>query len=433
MKKNRIDVVTLGCSKNLVDSEMLMKQLLANGYTVRHDPEKSEGEIVVINTCGFIDAAKEESVDMILRFADAKKNRKLNKLYVMGCLSERYMSELQEEIPEVDKFYGKFNWKALISDLGKSFRQDVEYERMLTTPSHYAYLKISEGCNRSCSYCSIPIMTGKHLSRSMEEITDEVRYLVSQGVKEFQIIAQDLSYYGVDRYKEMKLAELIEKISDIEGVEWIRLHYAYPAKFPYDVLRVIRERDNVCKYLDIALQHISDPMLKNMRRNISKQEVIQLVQRIRDEVPGIHIRTTFLVGHPGETEEDLEELLQFTKETRFERMGAFPYSNEQGTYAFENYTDNISEEVKQERMDILMALQEGIAYETNESKIGETFKVIIDREEGDYYIARTQFDSPEVDPEVLIHKSEKELQIGNFYNAKVYQVEAFDLYANIVN
>ena len=431
MKKNRIDVVTLGCSKNLVDSEMLMKQLLANGYTVKHDPEKPEGEIVVINTCGFIGDAKEESINTILGFAEAKKNRKLNKLFVMGCLSERYMDELQTEIPEVDKFYGKFGWKGLISDLGKSFRKDVEYERALTTPAHYAYLKISEGCNRSCSYCSIPIMTGRHQSRPMEEIVAEVESLVAQGVKEFQVIAQDLSYYGIDRYKEMKLPELIERISDVKGVEWIRLHYAYPTKFPYDLLRVMRERNNVCKYLDIALQHISDNMLTKMRRGITKQETLALVRRIRDEVPGIHLRTTFLVGHPGETEEDFEELLQFVKEARFERMGAFPYSNEEGTYAYEKYEDNIPEIVKQERMDMLMAIQERVSLAVNESKIGQHLSVIIDREDADYYVGRTQYDSPEVDPEVLISK-DITLNKGDIYNVIITQAEPFDLYGNIV-
>lgn len=431
MKKNRIDVVTLGCSKNLVDSEMLMKQLLANGYTVKHDPEKSEGEMVVINTCGFIGDAKEESINTILGFAEAKKNRKLNKLFVMGCLSERYMDELQAEIPEVDKFYGKFGWKGLISDLGKSFRKDVEYERALTTPAHYAYLKISEGCNRSCSYCSIPIMTGRHQSRPMEEIVAEVESLVAQGVKEFQVIAQDLSYYGIDRYKEMKLPELIERISDVKGVEWIRLHYAYPTKFPYDLLRVMRERNNVCKYLDIALQHISDNMLTKMRRGITKQETLALVKRIRDEVPGIHLRTTFLVGHPGETEEDFEELLQFVKEARFERMGAFPYSNEEGTYAYEKYEDNIPETVKQERMDMLMAIQERVSLAVNESKIGQHLSVIIDREDADYYVGRTQYDSPEVDPEVLISK-DITLNKGDIYNVIITQAEPFDLYGNIV-
>lgn len=431
MKKNRIDVVTLGCSKNLVDSEMLMKQLLANGYTVKHDPEKSEGEIVVVNTCGFIGDAKEESINTILGFADAKKKRKLSKLFVMGCLSERYMEELKAEIPEVDKFYGKFGWKGLMTDLGKSFRKDVEYERTLTTPSHYAYLKISEGCNRACSYCSIPIMTGHHQSRSIEEIVKEVVSLVKQGVKEFQIIAQDLSYYGIDLYKEAKLAELINQIADVEGVEWIRLHYAYPSKFPYDVLPVIRERENVCKYLDIALQHISDNMLTKMRRGISKQETIDLIDRIRREVPGIHIRTTFLVGHPGETEDDFAELLQFVKEAKFERMGAFPYSNEDGTYAYEKYEDDILESVKQERMDVLMSAQEQIALKSNEAKIGKIFRVIIDREDDDYYIGRTEYDSPEVDPEVLVSKNIK-LKIGEIYNIGISGAAPFDLYGDIV-
>lgn len=368
MKKNRIDVITLGCSKNLVDSEMLMRQLLANGYTVKHDPEKAEGEIAVINTCGFIGDAKEESINVILGFAEAKKKRKLSKLFVMGCLSERYMEELQTEIPEVDRFYGKFAWKNLISDLGKSYHNEFGLERSLTTPSHYAYLKISEGCNRTCSYCSIPIMTGRHISRPMEEIEDEVKLLVASGVKEFQIIAQDLSYYGIDLYKEMKLPELVERIAKIKGVEWIRLHYAYPAKFPFDLLRVIRENDNVCNYLDIALQHISDNMLNKMRRNISKQETLNLIKRIRDEVPGIHLRTTLMVGHPQESEKDFEELVEFVKEARFERMGAFPYSNEDGTYAYNHYEDNIPEEIKQERMDLIMQIQENISSEINEKK-----------------------------------------------------------------
>lgn len=430
MRKNRIDVVTLGCSKNLVDSEMLMKQLLANGYTVKHDPEQSEGEIVVINTCGFIGDAKEESINMILSFAEAKKSRKLNRLFVMGCLSERYMEELQLEIPEVDKFYGKFDWKSLITDLGKSYHDELGLERSLTTPQHYAYLKISEGCNRSCSYCSIPIMTGKHQSRPIDEIEEEVRRLVAVGVKEFQVIAQDLSYYGLDLYKTAKLAELIERISDIEGVEWVRLHYAYPSKFPFDVLRVIRERDNVCKYLDIALQHISDNMLTKMRRNITKQETLDLLKQIRDEVPGIHIRTTLMVGHPGETESDFRELVDFVKEARFERMGAFPYSNEDGTYAYEHYNDNVSDDIKQERMDELMSVQERISSEISYSKIGKRIKVIIDREDQDYYIGRTEFDSPEVDPEVLIAK-DKALHIGSFYQVEIVESDAFDLYGKI--
>lgn len=430
MKKNRIDVVTLGCSKNLVDSEMLMRQLLANGYTVKHDPEKSEGEIVVINTCGFIGDAKEESINVILGFAEAKKKRKINRLFVMGCLSERYMQELQLEIPEVDKFYGKFAWKDLVTDLGKSYHENLKLERSQTTPEHYAYLKISEGCNRMCSYCSIPIMTGHHQSRPMEEIEDEVRTLVNTGVKEFQVIAQDLSYYGLDRYKAMKLPELIERISDIEGVEWIRLHYAYPAKFPYDLLRVMRERNNVCKYLDIALQHISDNMLTKMRRNISKEETLELVKKIREEVPGVHLRTTLMVGHPGETEEDFNELVEFVKEAKFERMGAFPYSNEDGTYAYEHYEDNVVEGIKQERMDELMLVQEDISRQISHSKVGKVLKVIVDREDEDYYVGRTEFDSPEVDPEVLITK-DKDLNIGCFYQIKIVNADEFDLYGTL--
>ncbi|MDR1182651.1 MAG: 30S ribosomal protein S12 methylthiotransferase RimO [Bacteroidales bacterium] len=431
MEKNRIDVITLGCSKNLVDSEMLMKQLLANGYTVSHDPDKPDGEIAIISTCGFIGDAKEESVNVILGFAEAKKKRKLNKLFVMGCLPERYMTELKAEIPEVDKFYGKFAWKDLISDLGKTYHNELALERMRTTPGHYAYLKISEGCNRTCSYCSIPVMTGKHVSRPMEEIEEEARRLVASGVVEFQVIAQDLTYYGLDRYREMKLPELVERLSDIEGVRWIRLHYAYPAKFPYDLLRIIRERENVCNYLDIALQHISDNMLKLMRRNITKQETVALLERIRKEAPGIHLRTTLMVGHPGETEQDFEELLQFVREVRFERLGAFPYSNEDGTYAYEHYSDNVPEEVKQERMNKLMAVQEEIAAELSRSKIDKKLKVIIDREDGGYYIGRTEFDSPEVDTEVLITK-DKTLETGRFYQVKVIDADTFDVYAEVV-
>ena len=426
MIKNRIDVVTLGCSKNLVDSEMLMRQLLANGYTVEHDPENPQGEIAIINTCGFIGDAKEESIDMILSFAEQKKNRKLKKLYVMGCLSERYLDELSVEIPEVDKFYGKFAWKNIIADLGKSYNQELSLERMLSTPSHYAYIKISEGCNRTCSYCSIPIITGKHNSRTMEEIEEEVRILVGKGVKEFQFIAQDLTYYGLDLYKEMKIAELVKRISRISGVEWIRLHYAYPAHFPMDLLPVIRECDNVCKYLDIALQHISDNMLSKMRRNITKEGTINLIEKIRAEVPGIHLRTTMMVGHPGETEEDFNELLEFVGDAKFERLGAFPYSHEEDTYCDKNYTDHIAPEVKEQRLGKLMELQEEIALTVNEAKIGKTLKVIVDSETPDYYIGRTEFDSPDVDGEVLISKDEA-LSIGSFYNVKITSAMPFDL------
>ena len=431
MVKNQIDIITLGCSKNLVDSEQLMRQLTANGYTAKHDPEEVNGEIVVVNTCGFIGDAKEESINMILELCEAKKRKEINKIIVMGCLSERYMADLEGELPEVDRFYGKFNWKNVIEDLGKVYRSDLQLERIVTTPPHYAYIKIGEGCNRMCSYCAIPIITGRYQSRPMEEIVEEVRILVSEGVKEFQIIAQDLSYYGLDLYKELKLAELIERISDVPGVEWIRLHYAYPSKFPYDILRVMRERDNVCKYLDIALQHISDNMLTKMRRHVTKEQTYELLKRLREEVPGIHIRTTLLVGHPGETEEDFEELMQFVKEAKFERMGAFTYSEEEGTHSAEAYADDIDEEVKQDRLDAIMRIQERVAAASNESKVGQTLKVIIDKEEGDYYVGRTEFDSPEVDPEVLI-KKDQTLQVGSFYQVKITGAETFELYGEVI-
>ena len=431
MIKNRIDVVTMGCSKNLVDSELLMRQLIANGYTLEHDPETPKGEIAVINTCGFIGDAKEESINMILSFAEAKKERGLKKLYVMGCLSERYREELQKEIPEVDKFYGKFDWRGLISDLGKSYNKELEFDRSLSTPPHYAYLKISEGCDRTCSYCSIPIITGKYKSRPIEDIEDEVRRLVTGGVKEFQFIAQDLTYYGIDLYKSMKLPELVERISDIKGVEWIRLHYAYPAHFPVDLLSVMRERDNVCNYLDIALQHISDRMLKIMRRNITKQQTYDLIKLFRNEVPGIHIRTTMMVGHPGETEEDFNELVDFVKEMKFERLGAFPYSHEEDTYNDKNYSDDVPASIKQERMNTLMDMQEGIALSVNETKVGQTMKVIIDREDSDYFVGRTEFDSPEVDGEVLISKA-KDLVVGEFYNVRIEAAYPFDLLGTVI-
>lgn len=431
MKRKRIDIITLGCSKNLVDSEQLMRQLEEVGYSVTHDTETPQGEIAVINTCGFIGDAKEESINMILEFAKRKEEGDLKKLFVMGCLSERYLRELAIEIPQVDKFYGKFNWKELLHDLGKSYHEELYIERTLTTPQHYAYLKISEGCDRKCSYCAIPIITGRHISKPIEEILDEVRYLVSQGVKEFQVIAQELTYYGVDLYKKQMLPELIERISEIPGVEWIRLHYAYPAHFPTDLFRVMRERDNVCKYMDIALQHISDPMLKKMRRNITKEETYALIRRMREEVPGIHLRTTLMVGHPGETEQDFEELVEFVKEARFERMGAFAYSHEEGTYSFKHYTDDIDPDVKQDRLDYLMRIQEGISAEVNGSKIGKEFKVMIDREEDDFYVGRTEFDSPEVDPEILVSK-EKPLIPGTFYNVRIDDAQAFDLYGSVL-
>ena len=420
--------MTLGCSKNLVDSEQLMRQFDALGYEVRHDAEKPDGDIVVVNTCGFIGDAKEESINTILQFADLRKKKKIDKLFVMGCLSERYMKELNAEIPEVDKFFGKFNYTDVLKEIGQEYRADLRLERTLTTPNHFAYLKISEGCDRTCSYCAIPIITGKHRSRSIEDIEKEVRNLTSQGVKEFQIIAQDLSYYGLDRYEQQKLPELIERISDIPGVDWIRLHYAYPAHFPDDILRVMRERDNVCSYLDIALQHISDNMLKKMRRNINKSRTYDLLHKIREEVPGIHLRTTLLLGHPGETGEDVEELKQFIRDIRFERLGAFAYSNEEGTFAYKMYKDDVPENVKQRRVDEIMSIQQGISAEINQTKIGQTMKVMIDRVEDEYFVGRTEFDSPEVDPEVLIPVGTEGVKKGDFYQAKIVDATDFDLY-----
>jgi ribosomal protein S12 methylthiotransferase len=428
VKKGKVDIVTLGCSKNLVDSEQLMRQFDALGYTVSHDSPEPDGEIVIINTCGFIGDAKEESINTILQFAGRRKQLQMDKLFVMGCLSERYQKELEKEIPEVDKFYGKFNYTNILTDLGKEYRADLRLERSLTTPGHFAYLKISEGCNRSCTYCAIPIITGRHRSRSFEDIEGEVKALVAKGVKEFHVIAQDLSSYGLDRYKAQKLPELIERISDIPGVEWIRLHYAYPAHFPYDILRVMRERDNVCSYLDIALQHISDNMLTTMHRHITKEQTYELIRRIREEVPGIHLRTTMLVGHPGETEQDIAELKEFLRFARFERLGAFAYSHEEGTYAYKHYKDTIPDDVKQARLDDIMRVQQGIAAEINAAKTGSTLKVIVDRLEGDYFIGRTEFDSPEVDPEVLIPKDTPGVKVGEFYSACITDATDFELF-----
>lgn len=427
MKKNCVDVITMGCSKNLVDSEQLMRQLQECGYEVTHDSDTPCGDIAVINTCGFIGDAKQESINMILEFCERKERGELDRLYVMGCLSERYLNELRKEIEQVDKFYGKFNWKELLDDLKKSYKAEIAHERVLSTPGHYAFLKISEGCNRRCAYCAIPIITGAHVSRPIEEILAEVRYLVSKGVKEFQIIAQELTYYGVDLYKKQCIAELVEKISDIEGVEWIRLHYAYPLHFPADLLRVMRERDNVCKYLDIALQHVSTKILKKMQRHVTKEDTYALIEKIREEVPGICIRTTMMVGFPGETDEDFEELMDFVKWAKFDRLGAFAYSEEEGTHAAENYRDNVSKKKKQERLDRLMEVQQRISTKLNADKVGQVYKTIIDRIEGDYYIGRTEFDSPDVDTEVLVHKSEGELQIGRFYEIEITDATEFDL------
>lgn len=430
--KKCVDIITMGCSKNLVDSERLMRQLQECGYHVTHDSEQPQGEIAVINTCGFIGDAKEESINMILEFCRRKEEGTLEKLYVMGCLSERYLEELRQEITQVDKFYGKFNWNELLIDLKEQYHEEISRERTLTTPSHYAYLKISEGCNRHCAYCAIPIITGAHVSRPIEEILDEVRYLVSQGVKEFQVIAQELTYYGVDLYKRQAIAELVERISDIEGVEWIRLHYAYPTHFPEELLRVMRERRNVCKYLDIALQHVSTKILKKMQRYVTKEDTYALIEKMRNEVSGICLRTTMMVGFPGETDKDFDELLEFVKWARFDRLGAFAYSEEEGTYAALNYRDNVSKKKKQERLDRLMEVQQRISTNLNNAKVGATFTTIIDRIEGDYYIGRTEYDSPEVDTEVLIPTSAGKLNIGQFYNVRIDDATEFDLMGSVV-
>lgn len=423
-------IISLGCSKNLVDSEQLLFQLQAAGYSIKHNTDQAEGGVVIINTCGFIQDAKEESIEVILQYAAARKRGKISKLIVMGCLSERYMNDLEAEIPEVDAYFGKFNWQNILNELGEEYREADKNQRILTTPPHYAYIKISEGCNRRCSFCAIPLITGRHRSRSIEDITLEIKDLTLKGVKEFQLIAQDLSYYGKDLYKENKLAELIETIADIPGVEWLRLHYTYPRNFPLDILPVIRERNNVCKYLDMALQHCSDGVLQKMQRGIDHRSTLALIEGIRKEVPGIHLRTTLMVGHPGETETDFEALKQFVRELRFERMGAFAYSDEEGTYANRHYTDDVPQEIKQARLDELMSIQQEIAASLNQKKIGQVHKVIIDREEAEYYIARTQFDSPEVDPEVFIDKTQV-LTIGEFYQARIYDAGMYDLYAKI--
>lgn len=423
----------MGCSKNLVDSEALMSLFEANGYHCTHDSENPEGEIAVINTCGFIEDAKQESINTILEFVQAKEEGRLKKLFVMGCLSQRYQKELETEIPQVDKYYGKFNFKQLLQDLGKADAISCVGPRHLTTPHHYAYLKISEGCNRHCAYCAIPIITGNHVSRSKEEILNEVRDLVAHGTKEFQVIAQELTYYGIDIDGKQHIAELIDSIADIPGVEWIRLHYAYPTHFPWDLLTVMRNRSNVCNYLDIALQHVSDHMLSRMKRNCTKEQTYELIERIRREVPGIHIRTTLMVGFPGETEEDFEELIKFTKWARFERMGAFSYSEEDGTYSALHYKDDVPEEVKQHRLDKLMRIQQNISAEIEAEKVGKVMKVIIDRQEGSYYIGRTEFCSPEVDPEVLISDKNIKLTIGDFYDVKITGSEEFDLYGTLVH
>lgn len=402
-----------------------MRQFASNGYQVEHDAEIPQGEIVVINTCGFIESAREESIHTILQLVEGKKEGRIGKLFVMGCLSERYMEELKAEIPEVDGWYGKFNWKGLLSEIGKAYHTTPADARLLSTPNHYAFVKVSEGCDRTCAYCSIPLMTGKHISRPMEEILEEVEGLAKIGVKELQLIAQDLTYYGIDLYKEHRIAQLVRAICRIDGIEWVRLHYAYPNHFPFELLEVIREEPKVCKYLDIALQHISDPVLKAMRRNVSKAETLALIKRIRAEVPGIYLRTTLMVGHPGESDQAFEELIDFVREVRFERMGAFSYSHEEGTYGYKNYQDEITPEVKLERLNRLMDVQQAIAFEQAERLVGTTQKVIIDGAAEGYYIGRSQYDSPDVDPEVLI-LSEEELEIGAFYDVKIIEADGFD-------
>lgn len=431
MRRDSVDIITLGCSKNLVDSEKLMAQFRANGLKVRHDPEQVNAETVVINTCGFIADAQEESINMILECAELKKAGKISKLYVMGCLSQKFHKELTAEIPEVDGWYGKFDWDGILKETGRKWHGEIFNERCITTPSHYAYLKIAEGCNRSCAYCAIPLMTGKYRSRSQEDILDEARKLVANGVKEIQLIAQDLTYYGTDIAHKPMLAELVQRISDIPGVEWLRLHYGYPNNFPFDLLPVMRERDNVCKYMDIALQHISDPVLKRMHRNITAAETREFLSRIREEVPGIHLRTTLMVGFPGETDDDYSQLLDFVREQRFERMGAFAYCEVDGTYSALHYKDDITDEIKQLRLSRLMSIQQDISASISQSKVGGIYKTVIDRLEGDYYVGRTEFDSPEVDPEVLIH-ADDELRVGNFYHVKVTEADAFDLYGKVM-
>ena len=436
MRKNEIDIITLGCSKNLVDAERLMYQLELAGYKCVHDSEHPNGEIAIINTCGFIGDAKEESIEIILQFAERKTKGKLRKLYVMGCLSQRYKEELPTEIPEVDKWFGKFDYMGIVDEVKELRRLEVKevncesYERTLTTPSHYTYLKIAEGCNRYCSYCAIPLITGRFTSRPLEEILEEVRWLVSNGVKEFNVIAQDLSSYGLDLYGEHRLAKLVDEMAQIEGVEWIRLHYTYPTDFPFDILPVMAKHPNVCKYMDIALQHCSNNMLKKMHRHITRAEQDAVLARIRKEVPGICIRTTLLVGHPGETEENFNELCEWVKEMKFERMGAFAYSEEDGTYAAIHYNDDIPQEEKERRVEALMAIQQSISSEILSQMVGTQQRVVIDQEEEEYYVGRTQYDSPEVDCEVLIEKNKK-LQIGNFYTVNIIKSEDFDLYASL--
>lgn len=431
LKKNKVNVVTLGCSKNIVDSEVLMGQLKANNFDVQHESTEDDSSIVIINTCGFIDNAKQESIDTIIRYADAKKSGLVDKVYVTGCLSERYKPELEKEIPNVDGYFGTRELPRLLKTLKADYKHELVGERLLTTPHHFSYFKISEGCDRPCSFCAIPLMRGKHLSRSIEDLVKEAKHLAKNGTKELMLIAQDLTYYGLDIYKKRNLSELLKQLSDVNGIEWIRLHYAFPAGFPMDVLDVMNERKNICNYLDMPLQHISDNMLKSMRRGTTKQKTIDLVNQIRDKVPGIALRTTLIAGYPGETKKDHEEMLEWVEQTRFERLGIFGYSHEENTHAY-LLKDDVSAKTKQARAEAVMALQMGISYDLNQKKIGKTYKVLFDKKEGDYFIGRTEFDSPEVDNEVLIKADKEYVRVGDFANVKITSAEDYDLYGEVV-
>jgi len=430
-KDNKINVITLGCSKNIVDSEVFMGQLKANDISVSHESTRNDANIIVINTCGFIDNAKQESIDTILFYAREKEEGKIDKLIVTGCLSERYKPELEKEIKNVDAYFGTHDLPKLLKTLGADYKHELIGERILTTPSHYAYLKISEGCDRPCSFCAIPLMRGNHVSRPMDDLVKEANHLAKNGTKELIIIAQDSTYYGIDIYKERKLAELLKRLSDVEGIEWIRLHYAFPTGFPLDVLDVMRERSNICNYLDIPLQHISDKLLQSMRRGNTKAKTIELIDTIRNKVPGIAIRTTMIAGYPGETEKEHEELLEFIEQMKFDRLGVFTYSHEENTHAY-NLIDDVPEEVKKNRVEAIMELQQGISLEINKRKTNKIFKVLIDRKEGNYFIGRTELDSPEVDNEVLIDATKCYLSIGKFANIKITNVTEFDLYGEVV-
>jgi ribosomal protein S12 methylthiotransferase len=432
LKKNKVNVVTLGCSKNIVDSEVLMGQLKANNFQVEHESTEDDSSIVIINTCGFIDNAKQESIDTIIRYADAKSKGLVDKVYVTGCLSERYRPELEKEIPTVDGYFGTRELPRLLKTLKADYKHELVGERLLTTPHHYSYFKIAEGCDRPCSFCAIPLMRGGHVSKSIEELVKEAKHLAKNGTKELMLIAQDLTYYGLDLYKKRNLAELLKHISDVEGIEWIRLHYAFPAGFPMDVLDVMNERKNICNYLDMPLQHITDNMLKSMRRGTTKQKTIDLVNEMRAKVPGIAIRTTLIAGYPGETQKDHEEMLEWVEQTRFERLGIFAYSHEENTHAY-SLKDNVPAKVKQARTEAVMELQQGISFDLNQHKVGKTYNVLFDKKEGEHFIGRTEFDSPEVDNEVLVAASKDFVRVGDFANVKITSAEDYDLYGEVVS